>query len=165
MLLHNFKEDFFFFLCWKQCSSFAHVSLVILWHILELKIKIRRDSRPIIAGITTRAKDKSHKKKKILNNTTTFYLRCHFISVPRALMNTVIPRRLHTPSSLMREPSRLDIAGSGFSLQPMLFLPQRNEPSYSLIPFWHPWPDCLQTHPSTATTFNFLTLTPPFFLF
>lgn len=56
---------------------------------------------------------------------------------------------------LMREPSRLDIVGSGSSLQPMLFSPQRNKPSYSLIPLWHPWPKCLQSHPFTATTLHF----------
>lgn len=66
----------------------------------------------------------------------------------------VVPRRLCAPISLMREPSRLDIVGSGSNLQPMLFSPQRNKPSYSMIPLWHPWPKCLQSHPPTATTFS-----------
>lgn len=86
--------------------------------------------------------------------TINLYLRGNAPSVPSALMSSAVPRRLRTPSSLMREPSRLDIVGSGFSLQPMLFSPQRNEPSYSLIPFWHPWPKRLQSHPPPATTFS-----------
>lgn len=73
-----------------------------------------------------------------------------------------VPRRLLAPIFLMREPSRLDIVGSGSSFQPMLFSPQRNEPSYSLIPFWHPWPKCLQSHRPTATAIHFLSTTYPF---
>ena len=72
-----------------------------------------------------------------------------------------VPRRLRAPIFLMREPSRLDIVGSGSSLQPMLFSPQRNKPSYSLIPLWHPWPNSLQSHPPTATTLYFLSTTYP----
>lgn len=114
---------------------------------------------------TTRAT--SHCRKKYNTRVSiTLYLRWPwewaFPGLWWALRSgAAVPRRLRAPISLMREPSRLDIVGSGFSLQPMLFSPQRNKPSYSLIPLWHPWPKCLQSHPPTATTLDFLSTTYP----
>lgn len=78
------------------------------------------------------------------------------VSVPRALVSAALWRcgsQEVVCSNLSNERTfQARHCGIGSSLQPMLFSPQRNKPSYSLIPLWHLWPKCLRSHPPTATT-------------
>lgn len=170
MLLHSFKVDFSGIGGSTETGLMSHCILSDTFSIVKLRgvgKSKHHHKHKTHGGQRQKSRVTTNLKKKKKQNPRKQQSPLHYTwagleSKRSQDSGAAVPRRLLAPIFLMREPSRLDIVGSGSSFQPMLFSPQRNEPSYSLIPFWHPWPKCLQSHRPTATAIHFLSTTYPF---